>query len=190
VKRFIFLLFAAFLLCLQLGCQSGPLVKLPSVPAYQAPSIARTYTSTDVVIACGKLAPAVTLELSDTKFVALSHEWLEQAVAWSLAFGRATGLDRFESESWDCDKFAMAFALAANVAAQRAGVKAQPLLARIHVIQIAPFGRVSAGGAHALNGFLSDRAPYLWVLEPQTRTLVPLESYPNRETIFKIKIGG
>lgn len=172
------------------GCASGShgTVTVPVVPAWVQPSDARTFTTAEVLAECQRLAPFAVVETSDATFTPIAHAWLEQAVVFARDFAFATGLDEFQAESWDCDKFALAFGLVANVAAKRARVRAQPLLARIHVHQSKAFGNVAAGGGHALNAFLSDRG--LYVYEPQSRTLVPLAAYPNRETVFRIKIGG
>ena len=69
-----------------------------------------------------------------------------------------------------------------------AGVRAQPLVARIDVQQAQPFGGIPAVGAHSLNAVLTDRGIY--VVEPQTRALAPLAAYPNRGQIFRVRIGG
>lgn len=167
-------------------------VSVPVVPAWLPPANAASYTALDVTNHAAIYAPGAGVDLSDSTFTPLSHEWLLAAVDWAWSFGKATGI-AYTPESFDCDKFALSFSLAANVAASRAGVRAQPLLARIYVQQQTAFAGVAAGGGHALNAFLSDRAPYFWVLEPQpggAKRLVPLMEYPNRSAIFRIKIGG
>lgn len=163
------------------------IVVLPQIPAWQQPAQARTYTAQEVVAECALRAPFALVELSDATFTPVSHEWLNKATRWSWEFARDANL-RFQIESFDCDKFALGFALMANFAASRAGVQAQPLVARIHVKQRFAFGRVEAGGYHALNAFLSDRGIYVY--EPQSQSLVRFEDYANRETIIRIKIGG
>lgn len=191
MKRLALLL--AFTLALA-GCTApgANRVSVPVVPAWQAPTGPQTYTSADVLAECQRVAPFVPVDLTDATFTPLHHEWLVAAVDWAWQFGQATGI-AYTAESFDCDKFALGFAFAANIAASRAQVHAQPLLGRIFVQQSVTFGNVGAGTGHALNAFLSDRAPYLWVLEPQpsgAKRLVPLAEYPNRATIFRIRIGG
>ncbi len=189
MRRFAFLFALVSALAFS-ACSQAPRgqVSVPAVPAWQLPAGAPTFTAAAVIAEIQRLAPSAQIETSDAVFTPVSHAWLEETVAWSLAFGSATGLGIYEQESWDCDKFALAFALSANIAAKRAGVKAQPLVARIYVVQAAAFGGVASGGFHALNAFCSDRG--LFVLEPQSRTLVPLAAYPNRDFIIRVKLGG
>jgi len=185
-------LIVALSLCVGCATAGAGRVSVPVVPAWQAPATAATYTALDVTNHAAIYAPAAGVDLSDSTFTPLSHEWLLSAVDWAWSFGKATGI-AYTAESFDCDKFALGMAFAANVAASRAGVRAQPLLARIYVQQSVAFAGVAAGGGHALNAFLSDRAPYFWVLEPQagnSKRLVPLMDYPNRNSIFRIKVGG
>jgi hypothetical protein len=177
----------AALLAFSCATTGGGRVSVPAVPAWVAPAAVQGYTANEVIVECARLAPYALVETSDQTFTPISHEWLQAACSWSWSFLKATGIT-FTAESFDCDKFALGFAYAANVAASRAGVHAQPLLARVFVTQGEAFGGVPAGGGHAVNGFLSDRG--LFILEPQTRTLIPLADYPNRDRIFRIKIGG
>lgn len=172
------------------GCQSSTegYVQVPQVPTWIAPTNTATYTTSQVMTAIQAEAPFAWIDTTDSVFVPVSHEWLEKTLAWSWEFGKATGLGSWTAESWDCDKISAAFTLAANIAASRAGVKAQPLVARIFVSQEVAFGNVPAGGAHALVGVLTDRGIY--VTEPQSRALVSLEKYPNRKTIFRVRLGG
>ena len=190
MRRFAVLCFVAGAALLASGCAQSPRghVAVPAVPAWQIPAGAATFSGAAVLAEIQRIAPSAQIETSDAVFTPVSHAWLEETVAWSLAFGTATGLGIYEQESWDCDKFALAFALSANIAAKRAGVKAQPLVARIYVVQAAAFGGVASGGFHALNAFRSDRG--IFVMEPQTRTLVPLAAYPNRDFIIRVKLGG
>lgn len=177
----------AFYCLLLVGCATAETITLPRVPQWRAPSDPRTYTAAEVVQQCGGILPGVTVDTSDVTFTAVNHLWLTEAAEWSWQFSKGIGLV-YTAESFDCDKFAAGFALAANVAAARAGVRAQPLLARIYVRQLASFGGVPAGGGHALNVVLTDRG--LYVIEPQSRVIVPLAEYPNRAAIFRVKIGG
>lgn len=174
------------LLALALG---GCAHSVPPVPAWRAPANARTYTSLEVRTEIARLAPLATIYTSDNTFIALNHEWLVATLDWSWHFAKAIGFS-YTAESGDCEKFSVMLSLAANVAAMRAGVKAQPLSARTDVRQVEPFGGVPAGGAHALNAVFTDRPPHYWVVEPQSRKIIPLEEYPNREFVFAVRIGG
>lgn len=193
MSRFLQLLAVAFAVALLLvfgaGCAtSGDTVTLRRLPAWVAPANARPITQSEVFVQVQAHAPGATLDTPDSVFTPVSHAWLEATVKWAWDTKKALSLDGFVAEVWDCDDFAREFARLANKAAARAGVKAQPLVAVIEVRPVAEFGRIPAGGAHALNAFYSDRG--LFVFEPQTETLVPLAEYPNRATIYKVRIGG
>lgn len=162
-------------------------INLRRVPAWIEPSPARTYTQAEVAAGIREILPFVAIDTTDATFTAVSHEWLTQTIEWTRDTAVRTGLGLYVGESWDCDKFALAFALPANIAAQRARVSAQPLVARIYVRQLVPFAGVR-DGIHALNAFLSDRG--IFVYEPQNRTLVPLAQYPNTQGIFRVRLGG
>lgn len=173
------------------GCASpaqSDAVTLPKVPAWRTATDARTFSSAEVGLSVAEIAPRAALDIADSSFVPVSHEWLEQAVVWARDAAWRTDLNTYVPEAWDCDDFASAFALVAKISAKRANVRAQPLLARIYVVQEKAFGNVPAGGRHALCAFLSDRG--LFVLEPQSFALVPLAQYPNRHAITDVKIGG
>lgn len=179
----------ALLLAITLaGCASTTGgVTVPRVPSWVTPTDTRTYTAQDVSMAISQLVPFIPVSTTDTTFTAVSHDWIERVLPWSWEFARATGL-AYSPESLDCDKFSLGLAYAANVAASRAGVRAQPLLARIDVRQVNAWGGAGAGGGHSLNAVLTDRGIY--VIEPQSRTLAPLAEYPNRDYIFRVRLGG
>lgn len=175
---------AAALLALMAGCSTGSTVRVPRLPEWRQ-TILRV-DSAYVRVQSYALA-RVFPDLSDESFTTVSYAWLQKALPWSAEFLHATGV-AYVRESFDCDKFAKALSLAAEISASRAGVKAQPLVARIYVQQHVAWGGIPAGGGHALVVVATDRG--LFVVEPQTRTLVPFTSYPNREYITAVKIGG
>lgn len=191
------LLLAALLLG---GCasasRSGGTVTLPALPTWQAPRVERAeFTAWDVQIHAAALAPGATVDLTDTTFTILNHETMLELLRWTDAIYRARsrGRNPYTPEAWDCDKFAKAYTLAVELCAGDAGVKAQPLAARVYVEQRAEFGGVggTVAGRHAVVGARTDRGYY--VIEPQPGALigvrvVPLAEYPNK--IFRLRIGG
>lgn len=184
------------LVALLAGCQTAQqgYVQVPRVTPWVQPTDAKVYTQADVLATVAQHAPGAVVDTSDVTFVAISHEWLEQFLPRAREFGLATGLLDWSAEVWDCDDIADLVSTGANVAAKHARVRAQPLFARIFVTQGHAFGNVPAGGAHALNALFTDRPPHYWVLEPQSLRgafpkLVPLSEYPNRQLIFRVKIG-
>lgn len=176
-----------YLLCAITALVAACTTPAARIPAWIAPAHARTYTASEVIIACGQLAPAADVETVDATFTPVAHTWLEQTLRAMPAIMRSLDIAP-TPESFDCDKFALGFSFACNLAAMRAGVKAQPLCARIGVVQLRDFAGLQRGGNHGLNALLTDRG--LYILEPQTLTLVPFAEYPNRETIFRIRFGG
>lgn len=185
-----------FLFCLLLtGCATSQTVTIPVPPKWVDPGEHSIFTSAEVRATLAITQPAALVETSDGTFTVVDHEWLLAMVAWSDTFLRVTG-HVYTPESFDCDKFAKAFTLGVEWAAGDAGVKAQPLVARIFVVQEKTFANIvgAAGTAHALVGFRSNRG--LFVLEPQGGRngtpvflrLAPLSDYPNR--ITRVKIGG
>jgi hypothetical protein len=170
-------------LLISAGCTSQRSISVPRVPDW-IPAKAVTVSE---VIARSRQLVHVSPQLSDGAFTTVSREWLDLALPWSWEFAIATGL-AYVPESFDCDKFAKAFSLSAEISAARAGVKAQPLVARIYVMQVKAWGGIPIGGAHALIAVATDAG--VIIVEPQTRATISLDEYPNRDHIFAVKIGG
>lgn len=165
-------------------------VLLPQVPVWQPPATVRTYTALEVQTWCLEINPYARVYTTDSTFTPVNHEWLLSAADWWHGFLVAIRWS-YLFESGDCDKYSLGFAVAGNIAARKAGVKAQPLVGRMDVRQVHEFQGIRAGGYHSLNLILTDREPYLWVREPQAhRPPVPLREYPNRDDIIAFRIGG
>lgn len=174
---------AILLTCLALAaCATGPTVTVPRVPEWIP---AREVTS-DVVNGEALRLVRVWPQLSDTRFTLVNRAWLDRAMPWSWEFAKSIGL-AYTPESFDCDKFAKAFSLAAEISAARAGVKAAPLIARLHVKQVHAWGGVPAGGSHAVNAVATDDG--VLVVDIQTRAVCKLADYPNLAHIYAVKIG-
>jgi hypothetical protein len=172
------------------GCNTTG-VNIPRPPKWVDTGLPPVSSNT-VVTWVAVTQPYATADLSDSTFTVVDHDWLLAMVKWSDAFLRQTN-HHYTAESFDCDKFAAAFALGVNWVAGDAGVKAQPLVARVYVVQAHTFANIpgSANGAHALIGFRSNRG--FFILEPQGDgpvflRLAPLSDYPNK--ITRIKLGG
>jgi len=179
--KYLSLLLACSLL---VGCATD-YVKVPRVPAWD---------DVDIVYEAGDVRRFVFAEvgvfpsLSDSEYTPMSDDWVDRMLDWTWHFSHATGI-AYTAESFDCDKFAKAASLAAEIAAARAGVKAQPLIARVYVMQKLPFGGVPAtDGAHAVNAVLTETG--IWIIEPQTRRKTELKNYPNKNHIYHVAIGG
>lgn len=196
VRVFLSLVCASLLGALQ-GCVAGESITLPRLPAWRAPANPAPVAWSEVTAAVRRLAPNAQLATSDAAFTRVNRQFAAEVIAWTRALvdveehTPGDGL-HYTPESFDCDKFAKAFTLAVELAAGRAGVKAQPLAARIYVRQEAPFGGVPAArppaDGHALVALATDEG--VLIVEPQTGECVPLEQYPNRATIWRVSIGG
>lgn len=125
--------------------------------------------------------------ISDAVFTDVPEEWLTEALAWVPGFLRATGL-HYVAQSFDCDKYAKALTLAAEIACARAQVPAAPRLGRLAVRQNVAWGGVAAGGGHAVNSVKTPTRRL--VVEPQSGTVTDFATYPNRTTIFRHLLGG
>jgi len=183
----------SLLLAILAGCATSPTgtVALPRVPVWQTPADATPLQGFTVELAARTLWPGVDVFTSDTVYTRVSHAWLEQSISWTWQAQMALGFT-YRPNSRDCDKFALAYFLAATSAAANAGIDATPLVARLVVEQRTTWAGVAGavGTRHELIGVCSDRGFY--VLEPQPNNqgaprLVPLVDYPNR--ILAIILG-
>lgn len=192
--RHIPLFLVAVGLTLLCACVPTQGIMVSPLPVWQAPASTATHVDQfDVVDAVARYASKARVDTSDSQFTVVHHEWAMQLVSWSFNFAGAmssrTDTGRlYAPETFDCDKFAKAFSLAAELSAGRKLSGAQVLVGRIYVQQINAFGGVPAGGNHALNFFVSEKGVY--IVEPQTGRVSPLSEYPNRSTIYSVKIGG
>ncbi|HSV73448.1 MAG TPA: hypothetical protein VLH79_06790 [Chthonomonadales bacterium] len=188
----------ASLVLLAAGCQATDTgrVSVPALPAWRAPAQSGIVTWEQVAAGVQQHAPGAQLVTSDATFTALSADFARELVAWTRVFlwhqnKEARGF-RWTAESLDCDKFAKAFTLAAELAAARAGVHAQPLALRISVWQVSAFGGVPAMPAgqngHALVALVTDAG--ILIVEPQSGTVATFADYPNRAEVWRVVIGG
>lgn len=194
MKTLLRILLASVALLFAAGCVSPGTVNLPRIPTWKAPNVVRAeFTAAEVQLHASLLLPGVPVDLTDSTFSIVNHETAVAILLWTDTVYRTTG-HGYTAESWDCDKFAKAYSLAVEWSASSAGVKAQPLVARIFVVQANGFAGVpgAPNAAHALAGLRTDQGYF--VLEPQgsgtsaALRLVPLERYANR--IFRMRIGG
>lgn len=176
-----------FLICsimLLAGCESPDYVKVPRLPAWEETGV--SYSADEVMRYTAQVAGVVP-QLSDRTYTPMTDAWVDKMLTWTWHFSHATHIE-YTPESFDCDKFAKAVSLAAEVACARAGVLQQPIVARVYVHQRKAWGGIGAGGKHALNAVFTETG--VWIIEPQTRRKTPLEHYPNKNGIYAIKIGG
>lgn len=165
------------------GCASN-YVQLPKTPTWVAPADATPMSAFQAKITTQLFLPDAVVSTSDTSYVRVNHEWAVRMLAWSGDAAKALGFTYTEN-SRNCTKFSMALYLAMTDSAARAGVELSPLIARLTVAQDKEFAGVAGtpGSRHSLLGLATDKAPYLWVAEPQPSgnvRLIPLAEYPNK----------
>ncbi len=177
------------------GCSTAPAntFTVPVIPAWVAPANSAPVSAFDVFTASHALAPSALLMTSDATYTRVNAKFADAAIAWTQRIVRLHGRGFvWTAESLDCDKWAKAFSLVFEISAARAGVKAQPLVARIYVNQVHAFGGVPAmpagANGHALIAIATDEG--ILVVEPQSGIKTPLTQYPNRDHIWRVSLGG
>lgn len=166
-----------------------------ALPDWRTPADAAPVSQQQIFARVAEELPSAPVLLSDATFTRVNREFVGELIAWTRSFlvetnraSRDGTRTAYIPESFDCDKFAKAFSLAVEMSASRAGLKAQPLVARIFVNQAVAFGGVPAGGGHALIAIATDGG--IIVVEPQSGASIPWEQYPNRTSVWRITIGG
>lgn len=120
------------------------------------------------------------------KSVLQVHEWI-------LNHQHKVGLVYLQ-QLFDCDNFAQLYSAVMHRASIDLGdIKAQVAVAQLHVKQRKTFaGVLGGGGAHALNGILvfTNDATFKLIVEPQNvRFAIFYEEYPNKSSIYKVKVN-
>lgn len=184
MKRF--LLLAGLLLA---GCSNY--AYLPKTPTWVPPTDPTPVPALTAKIAVMIQIPDAVVSTSDATYIRVNHDWALAMLAWSTDAAKMLGFT-YEANSRNCTKFSMALYLAMTDSAARAGVSMTPLIARLTVAQEHEFAGVpgEVGTRHSLLGLATDRAPYLWVMEPQPSgaiRLIPFQEYPNK--ILSVVLG-
>lgn len=181
------------LLCLAFaGCASSDYVQLPKTPAWVAPADATPMSAFAVKLTAEIVVPSAVVTTSDASYIRVNHDWAVAMLDWSTAAAKALGFT-YTANSRNCTKFLMALYIAMTDSAARAGVEMTPMIARIVVVPEHEFAGVVStdpNTRHELLGLATDKAPYLWVMEPQPSgavRLAPLINYPNK--ILSIVLG-
>ncbi|AOS43648.1 hypothetical protein Verru16b_00700 [Lacunisphaera limnophila] len=113
----------------------------------------------------------------DDAWFAEFNEWFHREL-WDLGL-------TYRKEDWDCDDFSLALNALADLALLQAGEHPAPqLIGRLIVRQVKPWGGTPAGGVHEITLYRSGSGWY--VAEPQTRAIIALRDYPNRQHIQEI----
>lgn len=156
-----------------------------SIPIPPAPT--RSYTSDEIktlMLMDGVYAP--NLALPDTTYLMPTKSWIEKEFSQGLAaFQFQMGIDKWSSESNDCDKFAIAASFYCkwlNHSSPNRKYSAGIACGEIYYIR-------DAGGGHAINFFLTSDGDKIKTVfyEPQTRMIVAL-SENEKSRIFFYKL--
>jgi len=88
----------------------------------------------------------------------------------------------YRPESYDCDNFARAAVVIADLATP--GITGQMAFCRIYVHHKVSWGGVPSGGNHALCGFVANGG--IFIYEPQSGRIDSVNNYPNKDYVFKL----
>jgi hypothetical protein len=159
-------------------------IVLPPLPA-EWPGPPRPAAHADLATALRRHSPhAMVSPALDADYLAVPVKLLKPAVQWTLASIAATGL-RYQANAWDCEDFAAELCQTFRKLAARAGLQRAPLVGVLEVLPLHPWAGVPPGGAHALAGVYTDFG--LFVVEAQNGEATPIETYPNRATIYSAR---
>lgn len=127
------------------------------------------------------------LSTTDGAFIEVPEVVLKRALKWHRAFLFVLNL-RWIRNAFDCDKYSKLLTLIIEIMCALAGIARQPLAGRLCVRQVIKWARIPAGGGHAL--VIAKTPERIAVIEPQNGIDTDWDSYPNRDHVFKILLGG
>jgi hypothetical protein len=139
------------------ACASSNGVTLPPLPPWQTPNGATALPSTYIVAETRAKLPGVIVNYADNTYTVVSYAWLDAFIDWTWHAAKAAGIS-YTPESFDCDNFTDLFVEIASLAAAKAGIRSQPLVARVLV-------QLDANTRHELAGVVTDRG--VFIVEPQ-----------------------
>lgn len=159
----------------------GAFVRLPAPPRWTEADAGGTWTAEEIRAAFARVTdtpPQINHVRSE--FLLPRAEWLGRFKTWFAKLERPLRL-RFEGEQWDCDNYANCFVTFTDLLALRDGENRGTLaVGWATVYYRRPFAGIE-GGAHAV--VIAATAEGLYMIEPQDGTMVPLEKFPNRDSI-------
>jgi hypothetical protein len=159
----------------------GAFVRLPPPPAWDAEDAAGVWTAEEIRAAFARATDTPPqINHVRAEFLRPRAQWLREFKTWFAKLERPLKL-RFEGEQWDCDNYANCFVTFADLLALRSGESRGTLgVGWATVYYRRPFAGIE-GGAHAV--VIAATGEGLFVIEPQDGTMVPIEKFPNRDTI-------
>lgn len=159
----------------------GAFVRLPPPPAWKETDSAGIWTADEIRAAFARVTDTPPqINHVRPEFLRPRADWLREFKGWFAKLERPLRL-RFEGEQWDCDNYANCFVTFADLLVLRSGEGRGTLgVGWATVYYRRPFAGIE-GGAHAV--VIAAAGEGLFVIEPQDGTMVPLEKFPNRDTI-------
>jgi hypothetical protein len=143
----------------------------------------------DIRIANWVLAGSYSIQYHDQQYISITKDTINRYSGWfANHFNPFIGSS---GQASDCDNIAFLYKHILSASTIKNKQSSEILCGVLMVKQINDFGNIWSGPAdkspvlHALNIIkTSDRGWY--VVEPQTGTMCPLDSYPNKQYIFRI----
>lgn len=162
-----------------------PAVSLPPPPAWASSSGVSLWTADDILAEFRKVTDKPPqLIYVEPRFVRPDHPWLVSFIRWFQKLDKPLNL-HYEDELFDCDKYSRCFVAFADLLAQKGREsRASICVGWATVFNQGAFGGVAAGGAHAV--VIVGTSEGLFVVEPQTGSMSPLRSYPNRDEFVEV----
>ena len=119
-------------------------------------------------------------------FVKPDHAWLTAYVKWFSRLERPLNL-HFADDLFDCVNYSRCFVAFADLLARKAGEsRASICVGWADVHNDKEFGGVASGNGHAI--VIADTNEGLFVIEPQTGTMIALAKYPNRNLLEEFNL--
>ncbi len=159
----------------------GAFVRLPPPPVWSAVDSSGLWSADEIRAAFARVTDTPPqINHVRAEFLRPRADWLREFKGWFARLERPLRL-RFEGEQWDCDNYANCFVTFADLLVLRSGEGRGTLgVGWATVYYRRPFAGITEG-AHAV--VIAATGEGLFVIEPQDGTMVPLEKFPNRDTI-------
>jgi hypothetical protein len=164
-----------------------PMTALPPPPAWASGPQTALWTVDNVAAEFRKVtATPPQIVHGALAFVRPDHRWLLAYVRWFRLLGKPLNL-HYQDELFNCVNYSRCFVVFADLLAQNGGEgRGSICVGWATVFNRNSFAGVPAGGAHAI--VIAGTSEGLFVVEPQTGTMVALRDYPNRDELAEMNL--
>ncbi len=164
-----------------------PMTSLPPPPLWASGPQTALWTVDDVAAEFRKVtATPPQIVHGSLGFVRPDHRWFLAYVRWFQLLGRPLNL-HYQDELFNCVNYSRCFVAFADLLAQNGGeMRGSICVGWATVFNQNSFGGVPAGGGHAI--VIAGTSEGLFVVEPQTGTMVALRDYPNRDELAEMNL--